>query len=379
MTMNLKPRGAAAVEMAIMMIVLVPTFMYVLFLQDLLWYKLEMQETVVSTPFDYNFMDWNRFRMAEGNIQQPPPEDNAEEDGTDSPPGYNPADPDETPITYATPPVDNAVARNSRRTYCDHTSAYDGDVQYDCKDQHHHTNYAAHQCWLTGAGGNGPKGLQVTCTREKDSSMARTQGLRSFNADFNAGGIIECHARLGVTNYFLPNKFFSWWGKNDVTKMKRFGGNNAVGSSGNTATHDDAKGVGGDGQAIVFGAQYMSVLHDPWAVNRPEDITPDSGDGPYKNPKSRFRDRMLSYWEGPSALLSNARLWHNQMGRDELLSFPSQMDNVGDHLGTPPLAWKSAHEREFGRYHASGWDDPRQKSAYGARQGSYFAMDGNYF
>jgi len=381
-------RGGAAVETAIMMIFLVPTFMYVLFLQDLLWYKLEMQETIVSTPWDYAFLDWNRFKMKDTN--EPPPDENDEESG-DSSDEYDPTKTDEDPDDYSPPPLDNTVARNSRRTYCDHTSAYDGNVQYDCQDQHHHTNYAAHQCWLVGSGGgDGAKGLQVTCMRSKDSSLALPTA--SFNDDYNAGGIVKCYARLGVTNYFLPNEFFGWWGKNKVTKMKRFGGNNQVGSSGNQATHADAKGVTGkDGAAIIFSTQYFSVMHDPWAVNRPADIAPNDGGGLCdRDPDSRFRDRVKSYWTMPSVLgLAQAQMWNVNMVSDSLLSPASNCDGVGsltigDLLFSAPLAWKADPKRQFGgnNFGTSGWDDNRQQQAYNARQSNktnYWARPANYY
>jgi len=377
-----KRRGAAAVELAIMMVFLVPTFMYVLFLQDLLWYKLEMQETIVSTPWDYSFVDWNRFKMKDSS--SPPPDDNSEP-GEDKPKGYDPTQTDEKPPTYQPDDLDNVVAKNSRRTYCDHTSAYDATVQYDCKDQHHHTNYAAHQCWLTGAGAkdNGAKGLQVTCTRAKDSSMAVPGS--SFNDDFNAGGVIKCYARLGVTNYFLPQKFFEFWSKTDVTKMKRFGGNNAIGSSdsGNTATHGNASSVSGqDGAAVIFATQYFSVLHDPWAVNRPAEIKPDDGGGCMKDPDSRFRARVKSYWTIPAlAGTAQATLWNLKMFQDNLLSPASQCDAIGDMLQSPPLAWKADAKRPFGSkdFGTSGWDDNRQQTAYNARKGTYYARDNNFY
>jgi hypothetical protein len=368
-------RGAAAVELAIMMVFLVPTFMYVLFLQDLLWYKLEMQETIVSTPWDYSFLDWNQFKMKEAGSN--PPEDNSEESGSSAGGGYDPTKADEKPPTYQAEDIDNVVARNSRRTYCDHTSAYDGSVQYDCKDQHHHTNYAAHQCWLVGSGGgNGAKGQQVTCGREKDSVLA-IPGVSSFNDDFNAGGTIRCYARLGVTNYFLPQKFFDFWSKKDVTTMKRFGGNSQVGSSGNQSTHGDASGVTGEGgAAVIFATQYFSVMHDPWAVNRPAAINPDDGGGCMKDPDSRFRERVKSYWTIPGlAGTAQALMWNLKMFQDNLLSPLSNCDAVGDLLPSAPLAWKPDKRRQFGskNFDTSGFDDTRQSGPIGSRVKSYYA------
>lgn len=378
--MRSRTRGAASVELAIMMVVLVPTFMYFVFLQDLLWYKLEMQETVVSTPWDFSFVDWNQLKLTAQGQAQPPPEDNTEETEGAASSGYDPASTDEKPPSYAAETIDNVVTRNSRRTYCDHTSAYDGNVAYDCQHQDHHTNYAAHQCWLVGSDSKNdpkvPKGQQVTCTRTLDTALAVPGS--NFNDTFNAGGVINCTAKLGVTNYFLPNKFFAFWSKNDVTSMKRFGGNASGG--GNTATHGDAQGATA-GNAIIFNPEFQSVLHDPWAVNRPEEIDPDSGSGCIKDPDSRFRARMLSYWDPAAGLgLVKAHQWHMKMGQDRLLSPASMCDEVGDFLHSGPLAWKKEHTRTFGNgFGTSGWNDPRQRTAYGARQGGYFAREPGYY
>ena len=47
-----RPAGAAVVELAISMIVVVPVILYTLFLNDLLIYNLDWQEAVVTPAWD---------------------------------------------------------------------------------------------------------------------------------------------------------------------------------------------------------------------------------------------------------------------------------------------------------------------------------------
>ncbi|NTX57583.1 hypothetical protein HR086_40425, partial [Myxococcus sp. CA039A] len=51
-------RGAAAVETALCMLVIIPVFMYALFLDDLLRHTLDSQETALSTVWDYAVQDY---------------------------------------------------------------------------------------------------------------------------------------------------------------------------------------------------------------------------------------------------------------------------------------------------------------------------------
>jgi hypothetical protein len=372
-------RGAAAVELAIMMVFLVPTFMYFLFLQDLCWYKLEMQETIVSTAWDYNFLDWNRFKMAGS--------------GGSGGPEYKPSRTDEKDDAKVQAGVDNVVVRNSRRTYCDHTSAYDSyDAKYDCShddqakdisdadeepvtggDTIHHTNHAAHQCWLVKKDATtGQQAKQVGCAREAESVTARSPLSSAFNNQFNNGGFITCTAKLGVTNYFLPNKFFNFWARQDVNAREKF-----ETGTGRSSAHTDAKAADA---SLVFAEQGITILQDPWAVNRPAEITPDDGNMCIKDPDSRFRARVKTYYTLPSAIgLMNAAQWHLKMAQEHLLSPASMCDGLGDLLHSPPLAWKKAHQRKFQQHFASGWVDNRHQQSYNARRPHYFSQDNGYY
>jgi hypothetical protein len=56
--LRLRARGAAAVETAVTMIVLVPLIFYTLFLEDMLAYKLENQEPGIVAAWDYTTNDY---------------------------------------------------------------------------------------------------------------------------------------------------------------------------------------------------------------------------------------------------------------------------------------------------------------------------------
>lgn len=360
-----RTRGAAAVETAIMMVFLVPTFMYVLFLQDLLWYKLEQEETVVSTPWDYTALDWTRFNMPSATTPSDNNDDEAEQPADNSP-AYKP-DRNETESAPQEKAVDEPVAHQSRRTYCDHTSAYDSmDPTYECGTAHH-TNYTAHQCWLTGRDhGSTQKGQQVTCWRADDSAVALSAVAIG---GFNKGGLVYCQARLGVVNYFLPNKFFSFWSRADVTSLKTY--EKQQNGTITQTTHTDSQSAE-DGQAIVFIPQTAGMLQDTWALNWPKAVNPSDS-----ATDSAFGSRMNAYYTVTQLAGAQAMALGAQLVSDKLLGPAALVDGLGDTVLTPPLAWKEDADRKFDDFGTSGWNDQRQQDAYNNRQNSYFGQN-NY-
>src|SRR3954468_21669295 len=91
-----KQRGAAMVELAISMLLIIPVFMYVLFLDDLLRFRLDQQEATVTTLWDYTIQNYDQAIPTEGSSTQPA--------GNQS-----------------------AVQKYARNTYCDHEGALDSD------------------------------------------------------------------------------------------------------------------------------------------------------------------------------------------------------------------------------------------------------------
>ena len=108
-------RGGATVELAVLMIVLIPSILYTMYLEDLLFYKFDLEETVVSTPWDFSNHD---YRKKKGNE------------------------------------ITGSVRQAAMQTFWDHTSAWNSyeNPNYDAKETIHHQSMAAHQCWLAQGG-----------------------------------------------------------------------------------------------------------------------------------------------------------------------------------------------------------------------------------
>lgn len=244
-----RARGTATVEMAVAMIVIVPITLYTLFLNDLLLYNLDWQEAVVTPAWDAAPLDFPRLSIA----------------------------------TEAAARIQSV----DRKVFCDHTSAYDSfDKGFDCNDERHHQAMAAHQCWLAG-------GKQITCGVNETLGVVEP----SYGGRFNRGGLVSCTARLGVQNYFIPQRFLSW-GVN-LTRTEKFSGG-AHGNAGAATTGNSwvfgAQGGGGSGSSEAEGEDgvaeaetdalppgttasddFFAVLHDPWALNHLATILPDDG------------------------------------------------------------------------------------------------------
>lgn len=331
-------RGAATVEMAIAAVILVPTIMYTIFLEDLLNFKLEQYETISSPAWDYLSIDYNA-PTTKGNID-----------------GY------------------------ARLTYCDHTSLYNSyDQPFECGDNHHNgTVTAAHQCWIVA----GAK--QVYCSTSKDDylgSSGSLLGLSTFNSQYNEGGVFNCNARLGVMNFFLPNKFFTWSEKRNAgDKSYQVTTKNRYKSGDDNRQNDDAHGNAASGTGvdsagsgdIILAQQNFSVLHDPWATNYPPNTDGDNSQG-------KFHDRMKVYYDAQGIMPGKGYLEGVQFGAqavgDGVLGPMAIMDGDGDDPITPTVAWKSENTRNVNSHTASGWEDDRQQSSYGSREDNYFGME----
>ena len=112
---------AALLQLAASMLLIVPIFLYVLFLEDLLRHKLTLQEAVVSTPWDFTGVDYEKL------------------DG----------------------PVEDEVSHYARNMWCDHSSAYNSyDIDFECGNDdpnRHHKAVSAHVCWMVQEDGEGEK------------------------------------------------------------------------------------------------------------------------------------------------------------------------------------------------------------------------------
>jgi hypothetical protein len=226
-----KPRGAASVEAAISMIIIIPIFTYALFMDDLLRYAGDLQEAVVSTPWDFTIQDYTR-----------PGELGLTEDsgGTSE------------PVGGAT-----LVQRNARRMFCDHESSGDSYNQaQDCDSENHHDGKAlsGHVCWLN------DNAHQVTCEPVRTNVGDLTDPtFRQYKSRFgNTGGLYECHGRTVVENYLMPKSFLQEFSKEDLSKenWKKKG----------SSYHGNAQ-AGDNDTAYYLEQVNFALITDPWALN----------------------------------------------------------------------------------------------------------------
>lgn len=249
-----RARGAAAVEMAVSLIVLVPVFLYALFLDDLLRYSLDVQEAAVSTVWDFTVQDYTSELPTAGTRSKGP------KGGL------------------------SVVQKQARFMFCDHESGIDSFDQQtytegsetfqsypDCQETGHHQALVAHVCWIN------DQAKQVTCEHpEKNVGELGDRLHGSFQGQFTHGGLFKCSAIAVVENYLLPKKFLNN-GFSKVDLSKKFW------------TTKDGKSVhqnseeGADDTAYYIKQQQLAILADTWATTRPDNQRPGA---PPPEPKS---------------------------------------------------------------------------------------------
>lgn len=303
-----QPRGQAATELAVLSIVLIPLILYVLFLDDLLRYKLDLAEAVFSSPWDYTV----------ANYEKQLPQQSA---GDDAP---------------------NAIDNMIRNTYCDHTSAYAShDEGYDCDDSRHHVALMAHQCWET-------QGSQeMRCTVDNRDLGASQIGLlitRGTVDEVNKyGGQVTCTARLGVLNYFLPQKVLSQFSNVDTTRVSMRSGD----------VHSAASSAGSD--QYLLESQTMSLLVDTWAMTTVADVDRNNSSGVLVDrAKGSYSSIAAGIAVGPFAL---------QLVSKQLLS-PQALFELGafgdDTILNPNFNFKTKSPPEDNDAYFSPWRDDDQ-------------------
>lgn len=302
------------------MIVLIPTILYTMYLEDLLFYKFDLEETVVSSPWDFANQDFRK-------------------NDTDS--------------------ITGTVQQSAMQTFWDHTSAWNSyeDPDYDAKKTVHHEAMAAHQCWLAEGGHEIECGVQKTV----GLLIEPTYGMK------NRGGLASCNAILGVQNYFLPNKFFEWWGKVGVTgdgnqEMKRH-------TTGQDQIHAAAKN-----DPYLYPKMTFGVLHDTWALYKMDTIDPTMHPA---DQASEFASWVRIPYGLRAGKLSDANQFADDAIDAEILGSQVKIDGVGDTLLTPPVAWKKAKERRFSNHYTSAWSDQRHQNTANALQPHYMGVAEN--
>ncbi len=351
-------RGQAAVELAVMMVVVVPLIFYTLFLQDLLSYRLDQQETVNAPPWDFAIVNYQK------------------DQGKDR---------------------SHDIGANNRKTFCDHTSAYNtySDYNKDCNGSEaleHHKSLTAHACWVA-FGHNG----QVQCGVDDDVARPDGPGFESvglFYDHWNRGGLAHCTARLGVFNKFITQAFLQdglgGGSKVQVTRLKAHkdeggpsgkGPSKALATSHQVAIEDDPllpkeqpqEACTGDDQ-LCLQREFFAVLQDPWAVNTGtatrnraiEEVEPDVWDTNLTRECTTASCRMLTreqdtihpvydraatYYaargrgtngQGPAV---RAQRYLDQLVSANVLSVNLREDARGDNLLTPTMGWNDDPQR----------------------------------
>jgi len=204
-------RGQATVEMAVVMVALIPTFLYVLTADDLLRYRLNLQEVVVASPWNYTHLNYENHSIPAG-LLVPHLQRRYENINNTYSMNYSdtPTENKTAPMTFASWGVDNTDNKN--RVNCDVLPDF--------------------------AANYGAEPLAVF--------------VRPGEKQVNHGGRYYCSAKLSVRNMMLVNRFMQSW-------------------AGNVKVTDKVKGI----QAWGLSPQWFSVMADTWAMTTVNNVEPE--------------------------------------------------------------------------------------------------------
>lgn len=325
-------RGAAAVETALCMLVIIPVFLYALFVDDMLRHALDAQEAALSTVWDYSVQDYSP------------------EAGT----GYD------------------AVQGYARLMFCDHESGADSfrmemgpgknpgdpprETAHECHNhaEEHHVGVAAHVCWLN-------KGAeQVRCQQPDKSVGAFGVPLHSeYMNRFSQGGLIRCSARAGIQNFLLPQQFLPEFSKVQLAKERK---DRDEGGIHQHAQSTNAEGHDADLDVYLLPEERLAILTDTWALRTPASIRPGTKSGPlydrvaqvYRDPQNVGHPLMDVAVTALLARATSSNLLNPQLALDR---------NAADDPATPNIAISP---------HAAGSQTPSERVQQEGRSRYYF-------
>jgi len=309
-------RGQATVEMAVVMVALIPTFLYVLTADDLLRYRLNLQEVVVASPWNYTHLDY------EGG-----------------------------------PIPGNALVGDLRRRYLNTNNTYS--MHYSAPPTENKTAPMTFAGWDVDNTGNQN---ELSCREipnffaQNDANNHNALPVSAFAREVNHGGIYSCDAKLNVRNMLLVNRFMqSWAGDMNVT--------------------DKAQGV----QAWGLNRQSFSVMADTWALKTVENVEPKKADhekplrqrvqAVYQSPAFPYNKAVLNalnYVVGGQEVFN--------------LSILADKDNNGDGTHTAEVGFSNRFSprpktETNNNFESSPWSIPAavgtQKQAFGNRTDTY--------
>ncbi|QSQ10830.1 hypothetical protein JY572_20585 [Myxococcus landrumensis] len=352
-------RGAAAVETALCMLVIIPVFMYALFLDDLLRHALDGQETALSTAWDFTVQNYPK-----------------KASGSEPFDGFS------------------GVQQFAQQMFCDHESGIDSfgpGKGPECEnDEGHHQELSAHACWLN------PGAQQVQCTLNQADPNAGGGGgpvgaynvtlHQSYMDQFSKGGIIRCSARLGVQNYLLPKSFLQDFSQVGLARqtMRRGDGihNNAQGSG---DLQDDPRGL--EGNVYLLPWERIAIVTDTWALTKEQKLERGKKDSDEENLYVRVAQVYKNQDnQGYSQMTSPAEAFVNE-ATQEVLSPDVALDQMdpGDDPREPslsivPFPESGGPQQEVEQYGSSAsyfnsewrdWDADNNEATHNARGNNY--------
>ena len=330
-------RGQAAVEMSLMTFIIIPTFLYIIFLDDLLRFKQDQQEAMIASGWDFTTLNWDH--------------------QTNTATNYIPR----AGIAAPANSHHGAVQHYNRYSYSDHTASTPRFEDPSAASEYHHLAVGAHQCWLVGGQQN-----QVTCT-QTDINMAANFAIdgtvngRTRLRDWvhnGTGGQYSCTGRVGVINNYLPDGllFFS---KEELSSRKFHGKYSNDGAI-------DFNGAGAHsyltpGEAYHFPADTFSIVAHPWAMTDQDNVAPsDSPRFPNDTPGPALYDRVVQVYNavGPLVAIGSATIYPLKAIQQQLISPLVIIDSpVGDLMLTPEVAFTKSYAPKVGGFYSSQyWD-----------------------
>lgn len=331
-------RGQAAVELSLLTILLVPCILYTLFLDDLLRFKQDQQEAIITTVWDLGVLDWEN--SGKGAAQ-----------------------------------VSGDVQHYNRLAFGDHTAV---DSRYDDPnlintDLKHHMAVGAHQCWLVGGGQN-----QVTCGN-RDANVGASffpdpapGAQRATQQAAQTGGYYSCTGRIGVINNWLPPETLMQFSAEKLTRTNYH-------HDPYTQVHSTGSSYGNDDRGVYhFPADSFSIVTDTWAMTQYPAVSPDAQGGILYNRVA------ASYTRGAvKALMTPAKVFPAFLASRNLANplIANGNSATGDDVYTPQVAFTAKMPNPtanpYNPYFASAWRDwgnDRVRGTHSARQNEYMGM-----
>jgi hypothetical protein len=361
-----RSRGQAAVEMALLTIILVPVILYVLFIDDLLRFKLDQEETMIATGWDLSVLNYDHQTTGKGH--------GANSDIRHYIPSYGVTKGGQNGNKVFQPTQHGFAAYFNRMAFGDHTSATPRFDDYGGGSQeNHHLAVGAHQCWLVGKASGVDN--QVDCERKQPLMAANygfdaTLGARTRMRDFlmqgakRGGGYISCQGRVGVINHWLPSGilFFS----KEELSSRDYHHNDIQGSGSGTHGVAEAMNNNTKTEAYQFPIDRFGMVTNTWAMTDANELMPyNSLRFPGQLMGDALYDRTVQVYNatGPTLTLVSATKYPLQAIQRQVLGPQTIVDLCmspvvcGDLMMTPEVAFKPNYDPKVGNYYSSQyWD-----------------------